>query len=302
MFLRVTSFALNSCGLLSIELDTGRRVLNVRILSQSGLTEWMKRDGLTRKLESSKAVITFLVVVGVMFGSFYLTPSISAPTTQNTCIGIGGWACGYTGPFTGEYYAGYATLGCTPTSANNPCAVPQIARLSSFLVIGNVPYVIDWASQSFKMSNSLADGITISVSGDLASIFYNKTAGSTFMIYASNAKGLWNPQPQLQIQNATLTTQLIGSVTTQPQSISSTCTTTLTFTVSGPANGVWNLPMVPAGTCIAVRNIAQQESYAVGNMDIPFTVVILASSVGGVSLIMICALMLMKNRRKENRQ
>jgi len=237
-----------------------------------------------------------------MFGSFYLTPSISASSPQNTCIGIGGWSCGYTGPFTGEYYAGYATLGCTPTDPNSPCVVPQIAMVSSFLVISNASYVIDWANQSIQWTNGLADGSTISVSGDLAPIFYNKTAGSTFIIYHSNVEGLWNPQPELQIRNATLTTQLIGSVKTQSESIGSTCTTTLTFTVSGPPNGVWNLPMVPAGTCITVRNIAPQESYAVGNVDIPIPVMVLASSVGGVSLIMFCALMFMKTRRKENRQ
>jgi hypothetical protein len=156
-----------------------------------------------------------------MFGSFYLTPSISASPPQNTCIGIGGWPCAYTGPFTGEYYAGYATLGCTPTNPNSPCAVPQIVRVSSFLVISNASYVIDWANQSFQGSNGLADGSTISVSGNLAPILYNKTAGSTFSIYASNAKGLWNPQPQLEIQNATLTTQSIDSATTQSQSIGS---------------------------------------------------------------------------------
>jgi len=237
-----------------------------------------------------------------MFGSFYLTPSISASSPQNTCIGIGRWPCGYTGPFTGEYYAGYATLGCTPTDPNSPCVVPQIAWASSFLVINNVSYVIDWANQSFQWSNELADGSTISVSGELAPIFYNKTAGSTFIIYHSNVEGLWNPQPELQIRNATLTTQLIGSVTTLSQSIGSTCTTTLTFTVSGLPNGVWNLPMVPAGSCITVRNMAPQESYAVGNVEIPIPVMVLASTVGGVGLIMFCALMFMKTRRKENRQ
>ena len=237
-----------------------------------------------------------------MFGSFYLTPSISAPSPQNTCIGIGGWPCGYTGPFTGEYYAGYATLGCTPTDPNSPCVVPQIARVSSFLFIKNASYVIDWANQSFQWSNGLTDGSTVSISGDLSSIFYNKTAGSTFMIYASNAKGLLNPQPQLEIQNATLTTQSIGSVTTQSRSIGSTCTTTLTFTVTGPPNGVWNLPMLPAGVCNTVRNMAQQQSYLVGNVDVPIPVMVLASGVGGVALIMFCALMFMKTRRKENSQ
>jgi hypothetical protein len=234
-----------------------------------------------------------------MFGSFYLTQSISASSPQYTCIGIGGWPCGYTGPFTGEYYAGYATLGCTPTDPNSPCVVPQIARVSSFLVISNASYVIDWANQSFQWSSGVADGSTTSVSGDLAPIFYNKTAGSIFMIYASNSKGLWNPQPQLEIRNATLATQSISSVTTQLQSIGSTCTTTLTLTVSGPPNGVWNLPLVPAGACNTVSNMAQQQSYAVGNVDIPIPVMVLASGVGGVGLIVFCALMFMRIRRKE---
>jgi disulfide bond formation protein DsbB len=170
------------------------------------------------------------------------------------------------------------------------------------LVINNVSYVIDWANQSFQWSNELADGSTISVSGELAPIFYNKTAGSTFIIYHSNVEGLWNPQPELQIQNATLTTQLISSVTTLSQSIGSTCTTTLTFTVSRPPNQVWNLPMVPPGACTTVRNMAPQESYTVGNVEIPIPVMVLASSVGGVGLIMFCALMFMKTRRKESRQ
>jgi len=253
-----------------------------------------------QKWGSSEVFIALLAVVGLMFGSFYATPSILASYPQNTCIGIGGWPCGYTGPFTGEYYAGYATLGCTPTNPNSPCVVPQIATVSSFLVISNASYVIDWANQSFQWTNGLVDGSTISVSGKLAPIFYNKTAGSTFLIYHSNVKGLWNPQPKLKIQNATLTIQSIGLVTTQ--SIGSTCTTTLTFTVSGPPNGVWNLPMIPVGACYTVRNMEQHSSYALGNVDIPIPVMVLASSVGGVGLIILCALMFMKTRREKNRQ
>jgi hypothetical protein len=174
--------------------------------------------------------------------------------------------------------------------------------VSSFLVISNASYVIDWANQSIQWTNGLTDGSTISVSGKLAPIFYNKAAGSTFPIYHSNAKGLWIPQPKLEIQNATLTTQSISPLTTQSQSIDSTCTTTLTFTVSGPPNGVWNLPMIPAGACITVRNMEQQPSYASGNVDIPIPVMVLASSVGGVGLIILCALLFMKSRREENRQ
>lgn len=273
-------------------MDTGHRVLNVRILPQLRLGK--KRDRLTRKWKSSEAFIALLAVVGLMLTSFYATPSILASSLQNTCIGIGGWPCGYTGPFTGKYYAGYATLGCTPTNPKSPCVVPQIALVSSFLVISNGSYVIDWANQSFQWSNGLADASIISVSGDPAPIFYNKTAGSTFLIYHSNAKGLWNPQPQLEIQNATLTTQ--------SQSIGSTCTTTLTFTVSGPPSGVWNLPMIPAGACYTIRNIAQQPAYTLGTVDMPISVIVLVSSVAGVSLIIFCALMFMKTRRKEDRQ
>jgi len=236
-----------------------------------------------------------------MFVSSFPSPSTSASSPQNTCIGIGGWPCGYTGPFTGEYYAGYATVGCTPINPNSTCVVPQIAMVSSFLVINNTAYVIRWANQSLQWSNGLADGSTVSVSGDPAPIFYNKTAGSTFLIYHSNAKGLWNPQPQLEIQNATLTTQSNGSVTTQSQSIASTCTTTLTFTVSGPPTDAWNLPMIPAGACYTVRNMAQQPLYALGNVDTPIPVIALASSVGAVSLIILCALVF-KTRSKENRQ
>ena len=122
------------------------------------------------------------------------------------------------------------------------------------------------------------------------------------MIYASNTKGLWNPQPQLEIQNATLTTQSISSATTESQSVGSTCTTTLTFTASGPPNEVWNLPMIPPGACNTVRNMAQQQPYTVGNVDTPIPLMLLASSVGGVGLIIFRTLMFMKTRRKENRQ
>ena len=252
------------------------------------------------KWKRSGVFIIALSVVWFLFGFSYSTPLIPGLSSQYTCVGIGGWSCGYTGPFIGHYYAGYATLGCTPIDSNSTCVAPQIAMVSSFLVINNTSYVVDWANQSFQSNNQLSDGSTISVSGKLTPIFYNRTAGSTFIIYHSNAKGLWNPQPQLEIQSATLTTQSNGSETTQPQSITSSCTATLTFTVSGPADGIWNLPMIPAGDCYTVRDMAQQQSYAVGNADI--SEMILASSVGGAGLIIFCAVMLAKSRRKENKQ
>jgi hypothetical protein len=165
--------------------------------------------------------------------------------------------------------------------------VPQIAMASSFLVIQNEPYVIRWANQTFQSNNQLTDGTTISITGDLAPVVYNKTAGSTYTIYASNLMGLWNPQPQIQIQNATLTT---GTT-------SSTCTTTLTFTVSGTPNGVWNLPMIPTGACYTVQN-AEQQPHAFGNVAIQNPVILLASLVGGVGLIVIGIVIFMKNPDK----
>ena len=252
-----------------------------------------------RKRDRASVFIIALSVVWFLFEFSYSTPLILGISSQYTCIGIGGWPCGYTGPYTGDYYAGYATLGCTPIDSNSTCVVPQIAMVSSFLVINNTSYVVDWANQSFQSNNQLSDGGRISVSGELTPIFYNRTAGSTFIIYHSNAKGLWNPQPQLDIQNATLTTQSNGSVTTRSQSISSTCTATLTFTVSGPPDGIWNLPMIPAGACYAVRNMAQQQSY-VGNAHVSW--IILASSVGGAVWIIFCAVMLTKIRRKEDKE
>ena len=60
--------------------------------------------------------------------------------------------------------------------------------------------------------------------------------------------------------------------------------------------------MIPTGACYTVRNMAQQPSYAVGNVDIPILVIVLASSVGGVGLIIFCALLFMKTRREKNRQ
>ena len=222
-----------------------------------------------RKWKRPGVFIIALSVVGFLFGLSYRTPLILGLSSQYPCVGIGGWPCGYTGPFTGDYYAGYATLGCTPINPNSTCVVPQIAMMSSFLVIDNASYVIGWANQSFQWIKQLSDGSTMSVSGKLAPIFYNKTAGSTFLIYHSNVRGLWDPQPGLQIQNATLTTQPIVS----------TCTTTLTFTVSGPSNGVSNLPMIPAGACYIIRNTTQQP-HAIGSVDIPISVTVLASSFG----------------------
>jgi hypothetical protein len=154
----------------------------------------------------SGVFIIALIVAGFLFGLFYRSPLILGVTPQYTCIGIGGWPCGYTGPFTGDYYAGYVTLGCTPINPNSTCVVPQTAIASSFLVINKTSYVINWANRSFQWNNPLFDGETVSVSGKLAPIFYNKTAGSTFLIYHSNVEGLWSPQPELQIENATLTT------------------------------------------------------------------------------------------------
>lgn len=237
-----------------------------------------------RKWKRSGVFIIALSVVGFLFGFFYRTPLILGLSSQYTCVGIGGWPCGYTGPFTGVYFAGYATLGCTPMNPNSTCVVPQIAIVSSFLVIKNASYVIDWANQSFQWSNQLSDGSTISVSGKLASIFYNKTAGSTFLIYHSNVRGLWNPQPGLQVQNATLTTEPIVS----------TCTTTLTFTVSGPPNGVSDLSMIPAGACYTIRNTTQQP-HTIGSMDIPIPVTVLVSS-AGVGVIVVGTLFLKKRR------
>ena len=207
---------------------------------------------------NARSVRFLVVALGFVFiFGFICRASTLATSSQNTCIGLGGWPCGYTGPFSGYYYAGYATLGCIPKEANGTCAVPEIAVETSFLVISNASYVIDWANQSLKWGNHIPDGSTINLSGNLATIFYNKTAGSTYSIYYSNAKGLWNPQPSLQIQNATLTTQ----------SAASACTTTLSFTVSGPPNAVWNPPMIPAGDCYAITEITQQQSHTTTNSN-----------------------------------
>lgn len=223
-----------------------------------------------------------------ILGSFYPAPSITASSSHTTCMGIGGWPCGYSGPFIGNYYAGYATLGCTPFSPNDPCVVPQIALASSFLVMQNESYVIGWANQTFQSNNQLTDGSSISVSGNLVPVVYNKTAGSTYPIYASNAMGLWNPQPQLQIQNATLTTG----------TMSSTCTTTLNFTANGTPNGVWNLPTIPIGACYTVRNNAEQQPYAFGNVAIQIPAILLALLVGGVGLTVIGIVIFMKKTQQ----
>jgi hypothetical protein len=240
-----------------------------------------------RKSRSFRVLQAALCFV-LMFGLFY-QPPVSATSSQYVCIGLGGWPCGYAGPFTGNYYAGYAALGCVPTVPNGTCVVPQIAIETSYLVISNVSYVIDWVNESFQFSNRLADRSAVSVSGKLDAIFYNKTAGSTYMIYYSNAKGLWNPQPQLQIENATLTNQ----------SVTLTCTTTLSFRVSWSSNGVGNLPMIPAGACYTVSETTPQPSYAVGDVYLPIPVTMLALI--GVVVIIATTLLFLTNRRKQNK-
>ena len=211
--------------------------------------------------------------------------ALPATSSQYICIGLGGWPCGYSGPFSGDYYGGYATVGCTPPSANSTCAVPQIAIETSYLVVNYTTYVIDWANQSLQF-NHRPDGSTIRVMGRLDAIFYNKTAGSTYMIYYSNANGLWNPQPRFQIENATLTTQ----------SAASTCTTTLTFTVSGTSNGLWHLPMIPAGACYTINNLPEQQPATVDRTGIPFQVIVIISS--GLALILVATLALLRKRGK----
>jgi hypothetical protein len=227
------------------------------------------------------AALAFLLMFGLLS-----QPSISATSSRHVCIGLGGWPCGYTGPFSGSYYAGYATLGCTAPTPNSTCVVPQIAIETGYLVIKNASYVIDWANRSLQFSNRPVDGSTITVSGKLDAIFYNKTAGSTYMIYYSNVKGLLNPQPRLQIQNATLTTH----------SVASTCTTTLSFTVSGPPNGIWNLPMIPTGACYTVSDVTQQLPHTVSNAGAPMWVIVL--TLGGV--IVAGAFAFLRNRRRDS--
>jgi len=223
----------------------------------------------------------------LMFGLFYHPPQTPA-SSDNTCIGVAGWPCGYSGPFTGAYYTGYASFGCIPISANESCFVPQIAIMTGYLSINNASYVIDWANRTFQVNNHLTDESTITVSGDLIPIFYNKTLGATFMIYRSNAGAVLNPQPEFKIQNATL-----------GESTSSTCTATLTFTVSGPSNGIWNLPMIPAGACYTVVNITQQ-SYSAGNVGIPIQTITLASNVSGLILIALGMLFLKRSKKTVN--
>jgi hypothetical protein len=216
-----------------------------------------------------------------------LTQTSGSPAfSQYTCIGIGGWPCGYVGPFSGDYYGGYATVGCTPLTANGTCAVPQIAVETSYLVINNTSYVIDWANQSFQFGNRLVDRSAVSVTGRLDVIFYNKTAGSTYWIYYSNAYGLWNPQPRLRIENATLTAQS-----------STSCTTTLTFTVSGSSNGVWNLPMIPAGDCYTIANMPEQSATA-DSTGIPYSGALLLASSVAAFLVAALALAFIRKRRK----
>jgi hypothetical protein len=167
--------------------------------------------------------------------------------------------------------------------------VPQIAIETSYLVIGKASFLIDWANESFRSSNRLVDGSTVSVMGKLDEIFYNKTAGSTYMIYYSNARGLWNPQPQLQIENATLTAESVGL----------TCTTTLSFTVTGPPNGVWNMPMIPAGACYTVSSMGQPQSHVFDNMNLPTGTMVSVSI--GVLVIVAATLAFLTNRKRENK-
>ena len=216
--------------------------------------------------------------------SFFYHPSPTSASSENTCIGVGAWPCGYSGPFTGTYYAGYATLGCVPISASEGCFAPQIAMMTSYLSINNASYVINWTNRTFQVNNQLTEGSTVTVSGSLVPIFYNKTLGATFMIYRSNAGTILNPQPEFEIQNATLM-----------ESVNSTCTTTLTFTVNGPSNGVWNLPMIPAGTCYTLVNTMQQPS----NVSNSIQTILITSNVSGLILIILGLLFLKRSRLKK---
>jgi len=238
----------------------------------------------TRKL---KGFGPLLAALALLIFTLCCQAPTSATSAQNVCIGLGGWPCGYTGPFPGEYYAGYSTLGCTPVSPNSTCVVPQIAIETSYLVINRTTYVINWANETRQPINQLVDGSTVAVSGRLDAIFYNTTAGSTYTIYYSNAKGLWKPQPPFQIENATLVTQ----------SVTSTCTTTLTFTVIGEPNGTWNLPMIPSGACFTATSTTQQ-SQTTGTMEFPAWAVILAST--SAALVVAGTIVSLIKRRKED--
>jgi hypothetical protein len=178
-------------------------------------------------------------------------------------------------------------MGCIPTVPNGTCVVPLIALEASYLVIRNEPYVIDWANVSFPWSGHIADGDAISIAGLLTPIFYNKTAGSTYMIYYSNTKGIWNPQPSLAIQNATLSTQ----------SVNSTCTTTLTFTVSGPPNVVWSMPMIPTGACYTIINTAEQQPHTPDDVNNPTWPIVLAAS--GACIIALGIFVLLRRQGKK---
>jgi len=233
-----------------------------------------------------------VAVVAVVFLSGLTYPAlVSGTTSQGTCIGIGGWSCGYTGPFTGRYYTGYATLGCTPTVPNGTCVVPEIAMQASYLVIKNDSYVIDWANQSFRMNTSLVDGSIINLLGKLSPVFYNKTAGSTYMVYYSNMEGMWNPQPSLQIQNATLTSQAVVETN---ESTALTCETTLVFTVTGSTIGVWNPPMISSDACYTVSDASQHLITDGANNSM--RMIGLASTI--MFVVMVVALALFRRRKK----
>jgi len=216
----------------------------------------------------------------LMFGlSYHTTPSFTS--SETTCIGT--LPC--SGEFTGIYQTGYSTYGCIPLSASEGCFVPQIATMTGYLNINNASFVIDWANRTFQVNNQLTDGATVSVSGSLSPIFYNKTLGATFLIYRLGTGSVMSPQPEFEIQNATLM-----------ESINSTCTATLTFTVSGSPNGVWNLPMIPSEDCYTIMN-STPPSYST-NVSTSIQTILLASSASGILLMCLGLLFLNRSRSK----
>lgn len=129
--------------------------------------------------------------------------------------------------FQGTFHTGYATMGCVPNPQQGPCAVIQIALLTSYLTFGGGSYLIQWASTT---PPTVTEGSTIAVSGALLTVDYSTAPGSTYPIYRFNNGTLLNPQPTIRITNAVLVS-------------TSTQTETFCYSSGAPNNG-----MVPCTT------------------------------------------------------
>ena len=143
--------------------------------------------------------------------TFSPCPGLTITSTATTGI----WNCpnqpvftaGQAVTITGNWAAGYGTLGCVPQNGE-PCAVPQIAFLEDYLyanIRGGMWFVVQWEN---SVTVQLKDGQMVTVSGTLKTITYPSNPGATYPIFHLNNQtgksDLLQPQPSFEIVNAIL--------------------------------------------------------------------------------------------------